>query len=42
MFREKVVLIGQFIAKNEEFPSPTPRKGHNEQLVEASSRKPRS
>ena len=42
MFREKVDLIGQVTIENEEFPSPAPRKGQDEQIAETSSRKPRS
>ena len=39
---EGVDLTEQWIAEQEEFPSPTPRKGQDEQIEETSLRKPRS
>ena len=42
IFRAKVDLTRKVTAKNEEFPSPKPRKGKDEQIVETSLRKPRS
>ena len=39
---EEVDLTEQLTAKQEEFPSPTPREGKEEQTSETSSSKPRS
>ena len=38
---EEVDLTEQVAAENEEFPSPTPREGQDEQTTETSSSKPR-
>ena len=35
-------LTKQFTTEHEDFPSPTPREGQDEPMVETSSRKPRS
>ena len=42
IFRAKVDLTGQVTTEQEKFPSPTPKKGQDEQLAETSSSKPRS
>ena len=39
---QEVELTKQVAAEHEDFPSPTPREGQDEPMVETSSRKPRS